>query len=69
MHKYNAGALVLAETLSPQLIPHSKHYANQKHWFHGENFKIGINLVNIYILQQFGEFFTKIFPKATFEYL
>ena len=55
MHEDNPGALVLAETLSPQFIPRSKHYATKTVWFCEEVLKRGIKIVNIDALPQLGD--------------
>ena len=55
MHEDNPGALVLAETLSPQFIPRSKHYATKTVWFCEEFLKRGIKIVNIDALPQLGD--------------
>ena len=55
IHEDNAGALVLAETLSPQFIPRSKHYATKTVWFCEEVLKRGIKIVNIDALPQLGD--------------
>ena len=44
MHKVRAGALVLAETLTPQSTPFSKHYITKNIWFHDDIFNRGIKL-------------------------
>ena len=33
IHEYNAGALVLPQTIPPQFTPQSKYYAVKTHWF------------------------------------
>ena len=47
IHKDNAGALVLASTLPPQLTPCSKFYAAKTIWFCEEINKRGIKLLKI----------------------
>jgi hypothetical protein len=68
IHEDNAGALVPAETLSPQFTPRSKHYAIKTIWFQEQIVLKGIRLVKI-DTEQLGDMFTKGLPRATFEYL
>ena len=69
IHKDNAGALIIAKTLSPQFTPHSKYYASKTTWFHEEIVKQGIKLLKISMMEQLGDIFTKGLHRATFEYL
>jgi hypothetical protein len=69
VHEDNAGALILAETLTPQFTPRSKHYAIKTVWFREEIHKRGIKLLKIETNEQLGDIFTKGLPRATFEYL
>ena len=69
IHKDNAGALLLAETLPPQFTPRSKHYAIKTIWFHEKIVLSGIRLLMIDTVEQLGDMFTKGLPRATFEYL
>jgi hypothetical protein len=54
VHEDNSGALVLAETLPPQFMPHSKYYTNKTIWFCEEINKRGIKLLKIETSEQFG---------------
>ena len=65
----NAGALILAKTLSPQFSPRSKYYASKTIWFHEEINTRGIKLFRIGTVEQLGDIFTKGLPRATLEYL
>ena len=69
IHEDNAGALVLAETLSPQFTPRSKHYAIKTIWFREQIVQRKIKLFKIDTVEQVGDLFTKGLPRATFEYL
>ena len=69
VHEDNAGALVLAETIPPEFIPRSKHYAIKMEWFREEIQKHCIKLQKIDTVEQLGDIFTKGLPHATFEYL
>ena len=69
IHKDNAGALILTETLPPQYTPQSRHYAIKTRWFCETIVKRGIKLIKIDTIEQLGDIFTKSLPKATFEYL
>ena len=69
IHEYNAGALVLAETLPPQFTLWSKYYAIKTIWFQEQIVLRGIRLVKIDTVEQLGDMFTKELPRATFEYL
>ena len=69
IHKDNAGALVLAETIPPQFTPCSKYYAIKTVLFREEIQKQGVNLLKIDTVEQLEHIFTKELPRATFEYL
>ncbi len=69
IHKDNAGALILAETLPPQFTPRSKHYAIMTVWFRDQIVKRGIKLLKIETVEQLGDLFTKGLGKVPFEYL
>ncbi len=69
IHEDNSVALVLAETLPPQITPRSKYYATKTIWFHEEIHKHGIKLNMIETSEQLGDIFTKGLTQATFEYL
>ncbi len=69
MHKDDAGALVLAETIPPEFTPRSKYYAIKTVWFREEIQKRGIKLIKIDSVEQLGDIFTKGLPHAIFEYL
>ena len=68
IHEDNAGALVLAQTITPQFTPRSKYYAIKTVWFREEIQKRGIKLLKV-ALKQLGYIFTKGLPRATLEYL
>ncbi len=69
VHEDNLGALVLAETSSPQFMPRSKYYATKTIWFREEINRHGIILLKIETSEQLGNMFTKGLAKPTFEYL
>ena len=69
IHEDNAGALILAETISPQFTPRIKYYAIKTVWFREEIIKRGVKLLAIASAEQLGDAFTKGLPRATFEYL
>ena len=69
IHKDNAGALVLAETIPPEFMPQSKYYAIKMVWFRQEIQKRGIKLLKIDTVEQLGDIFMKELPHAVFEYL
>ena len=69
VHEDNVGALILAETIPPQFTPRSKYYAIKTVWFREEIVKRGIKLLKIDTQEQLGDIFTKVLPRATFEYL
>ena len=70
IHKDNAGALVLSETIPLQFAPLSKWYALKTVWFHKEIQKHGIKFFKIKtLLEKLGDMFTKGLPRPTFEYL
>ena len=58
MHEYNAGALILAKTLPPQFILHSKYYASKTIWFREEINKREIKLLKIETVDLLGDIFT-----------
>jgi len=65
----NLGALVLAETLTPQFTPRSKYYATKTIWFREEIHKRGIKLLKIDTTEQLGIFSPRGLCQPTFEYL
>ncbi len=69
VHEDNSGALVLAETLPPQLSPHSKYYTTKTIWFYEEINKRGIKFLKIETSEQIGDMFTKGLAEPPFEYL
>ena len=69
VHEDNSGALVLAETLPPQLTPHSKYYATKTIWFREEIHKRGIKVFKIETSEQFGDMLTKGLAQPMFKYL
>ena len=69
VHEENFSALVLAQTLPPQLTPRSKYYANKTVWFWEEVMKRGIHLLKIDTQEQLGDIFTNGLCCPTFEYL
>jgi hypothetical protein len=69
VHEDDSGALVLAETLSPQFTPRSKYHATKTIWFCDKINKRGIKLLKIETSDQLGDMFTKGLAKTTFEYL
>ncbi len=69
IHKDNARALVLAETIPPEFMPQSKYYAIKTVWFREEIQKHGIKLLKIDSMEQLGDIFTKGLPHAVFQYL
>ena len=69
IHEDNAGALILAKTLPPQFTLHSKYYASKTIWFCEEINTRGIKIFKIDNVEQLGDIFTKVFPRAIFEYL
>ena len=69
IHKDNAGALVLVETLPPQFTPRSKHYAIKTIWFCEQIVLREIKLLKIDAMDQLGGLFTKGLPRSAFEYL
>ena len=69
IHKDNTVALILAETLPPQLMPRSKFYALKTIWFQEKIILRGIKLFKIETVEQLGDIFTKPLSKVTFEYL
>ena len=54
IHEYNAGALVLVDTLPPQFNPQIKHYASTNIWFCEYIHKLGVKLNNITTMNQLG---------------
>eukprot|EP00804_Cyclotella_cryptica_P004223 CCRYP_014576-RB/>CCRYP_014576-RB protein AED:0.41 eAED:0.41 QI:0/-1/0/1/-1/0/1/0/91 len=64
IHKDNAGALVLAETLLPQLTPRRKHYAIKTNWFREQIVLRGIRLFKIDTVEQLEDMFTKGLPRT-----
>ena len=69
IHEYNLGALVLDQTLPPQLTQASKHYAVKTHWFRERCFDLGIVIQKILTTEQLGDICTKCFPVAILQYL
>ena len=69
VHEDNSGALVLAETLPPQVTPRSKYYAIKTIWFREEIHKRGIKVLKIDTKEQLGDIFTKGLAQPAFEYL
>ena len=69
VHEDNAGALILAQTLSPQYTPRSKHYAIKTIWCREQIVLRRIKLLKIDTLEQLGDAFTKGLMRVTFEYL
>jgi hypothetical protein len=69
VHEDDSGALVLAETLPPQITLCSKNYTTKTIWFCEEINKRGIKLLKIETSEQLGDMFTKGLAKPTFEYL
>ena len=69
VHDYNAGVLVLARTLPPQVTSRSKYYATNTVLFHEDIVKCGINLLKIDTVEQIGGIFIKGLSRTTFEYL
>ena len=69
IHEDNAGALILAQTLPPQLTPQSKHYAIKTMWTRKQIMLRGIKLLKIDTVKQLGDTFTKGLSGVTFEYL
>ena len=65
----NAGALILAKIFPPQFTPRSKYYVSKTIWFREEINTRGIKIFKIDNVEQLGGIFTKVFPRATFEYL
>ena len=60
MQNENTGELMLAEKITPKFTPRSKHYETKTIWFHEENLKKRIKLVNIDTLHQLGQFYERI---------
>ena len=69
IHKDIAGALILANTFSPQFNPRSKYYASKTIWFLEEINKMEIKLLKIETVEQLGDTFTKGLLRGSFEYL
>ncbi len=69
IHKDNAGALLLVETIPPQFTPCRKWYALKTVWFCEEIHKCRIKLFKIETLEQLGDIFTKGLSRPMFEYL
>eukprot|EP00804_Cyclotella_cryptica_P016859 CCRYP_001829-RA/>CCRYP_001829-RA protein AED:0.14 eAED:0.14 QI:0/-1/0/1/-1/0/1/0/91 len=67
IHKDNAGALVLVETLSPQFTPRSKHYAIKNIWFCDQIVQRKMKLLKIDTVEYLGDLFTKGLPRETFD--
>ena len=65
-HEDNVGALVLAQTITPQFNPASKHYAVKTHWFREQLIDLGIFIQEILMTEQLGDICTKFLPVATF---
>ena len=69
IYEDNAGALVLVETLPSQFTLRSKHYAIKTIWFNEQIVLRRDKLLKIDTVEQLGDMFTKVLPRATFEYL
>jgi hypothetical protein len=69
IYEDNAGALVLAETIPPEVTPRSKYYAIKTVLFRGEIICRGIKLLKIDTVEQLGVIFTKGLTQVVFEYL
>ena len=65
-HKDNAGALLLARTLTPQLTSPSNYYATKTIWFHKNIVNHRIKLLKIDTVEQLGDLFTKGPPRTIF---
>ena len=68
IHEDNAGLLILAKALTPKFTPRIKYYASKTIWFREEINKRGIKLLNIDTVETLGDIFTKVLPRAIFEY-
>ena len=68
-HDNNAGALVLAPTLPPELKTESKYCATKTVWFHEEIQKSGVKLLDIDTKEQPGDILIKVSHHPQFEYL
>ena len=68
-HRYNAVALVLDRTLTPQFILCSKYYAINTIWFSEDIFKRSIKLFRIDTVEHLGDLFKKVLPINTLEYM
>ena len=69
IHDDNSGALILAQTISPQFTPRSKYYTIKTVWFQEEIQKRKVELLKIETKEQLGDIFTKGLPRTTFKYL
>ncbi len=67
IHEDNAGALILAQILSPQYTPLSKHYAMNTIWRRKQLVLRGIKLLKIDTLEQLRNIFTKGLTRVNFE--
>ena len=71
IHEDNSGMLVLEKLELPRMTPRSKHYAVKYHWFQNRVNRegLGIKLLKIDTKDQLGDIFTKLMPRATFNFL
>ncbi len=69
IHKDNAGALIIADTLPLQYTSRSKHYHIETIWFRELIKKLKIKLVKIETVEQLGDLSTKALIRVQFEYL
>jgi hypothetical protein len=69
IHEDNIGTLILGQLEIRRMIPRSKHYAVEYHWFQEHLVPCKIQLVKIATKDQLGDIYTKGLDKATFKYL
>ena len=69
IHKENAGALVLAQKLTPRFIPACEYYTVKTHWFREKCIDLGIAIQKISMVDQLEDICNNCLLVSTFHYL
>ena len=67
VYEDNAGALILARTLTPKFTPHCKYYATKPILFCENINERKIALLRVTTAEQLGDLLTKGIPRETFK--